>query len=160
MTCTVQSFLQGDGPALQECLKQWAAGSTRCVSIRYLEIALTFFNLRLAAISRTFGEQSTMLSRTLSHYCLTGTRAICLSNTVVLALNPFFVLKYASFNLIICWFQCHLPRTPLIEDLSCLMQFPSSFPCPALYMIFMLDYSIQIMSMAVHSTWISTWDCL
>ena len=102
-TRAVQSFLQGDGPALQERLKQWAAGRASCISIRYIEIAPgpTFFD-HLAAISKTFGERSIAHPRTLSHYRSTGTRATCRSNAVVLVLNPFFVLEYVSFNLIIC----------------------------------------------------------
>lgn len=32
-TRAVQSFLQGDGPALQERLERWAAGRARCVPI-------------------------------------------------------------------------------------------------------------------------------
>ena len=127
----------------------------------YLEIAPTFFDL--AAISRTFGEQSTTCPRTLSHCRSTGTRATCrtaiqLSSLSIPSLSSSMSL-HPHHHLLILMITCQGMIPPPIADLSYLARLPSSFLRSASYMIFVPDYSIQIMSVAVHSTWINTRDC-
>lgn len=84
------------------------------------------------------------------------------SDPVVLALNPFFVLEYASFPLgpsvdLDVTSKGMIP--PPIEDLSCLVLLPSSSLPSASYTIFVPDYLTLMPSVGVHSIWTSTQDC-
>ena len=103
-TRAVQSFLQGDGPALQERLKQWAAGRARYASVSNMSTNganVLRVPLHCAVISRTFGEIS-RLFRSLPHGLIMARNEsfryryesyLSHSDPVVLALNPFFVLE-------------------------------------------------------------------
>ncbi|KAF8547454.1 hypothetical protein OG21DRAFT_1424835, partial [Imleria badia] len=76
-TRAVQSFLQGDGPALQERLKQQAAGRARRVSTQISRNSANVLRSRLCPschpVSLSLGASDYLLHR----------------DPVVLALNPF-----------------------------------------------------------------------